>query len=447
MIWTREQGKALTDRALSFSKADETQVILTGGDRANVRFARNSATTSGASSGYSLAIVAKFGQKAGTVTASEFGDASLQRAARNAEEIARLSPDNPEAMPVLGPQTYTAVKAFFDDAASATPEWRAGAVRAALDISREKDVVSAGFVETSAQIQAVATSKGQFGYDRFTAADYNLTARTPDGTGSGWASKSFNELGLLDPRSLAATAIDKAARSHNPTAIEPGKYTVVLEPAALADLIVNLAFAANARQSDEGRSFFSKKGGGTRVGEQVVGEKVRLYSDPAHPLAPAIPFDGQGLPLKNIDWIDKGVLKNLSYSRYWAQKQGKEPTPQPGNLIMDGGDASMADLIKGVERGVLVTRFWYIRPLDPQTLLVTGLTRDGLFLIEKGQVTRPVKNMRWNESPVFALNNLDAMTAPERTVSGEGVGGAGFSVVCPAARIREFTFTSGSDAV
>jgi predicted Zn-dependent protease len=447
MIWTREQAKALTDRALSFSKADETQVILTGGDRANVRFARNSATTSGASSGYSLAIVAKFGQKAGTVTASEFGDASLQRAARNAEEIARLSPDNPEAMPVLGPQSYTAVKAFFDDAASATPEWRAGAVRAALDISREKDVVSAGFVETSAQIQAVATSKGQFGYDRFTAADYNLTARTPDGTGSGWASKSFNELGLLDPRRLAATAIDKAARSHNPTAIEPGKYTVVLEPAALADLIVNLAFAANARQSDEGRSFFSKKGGGTRVGEQVVGEKVRLYSDPAHPLAPAIPFDGQGLPLKKIDWIDKGVLKNLSYSRYWAQKQGKEPTPQPGNLIMDGGDASMADLIKGVERGVLVTRFWYIRPLDPQTLLVTGLTRDGLFLIEKGQVTRPVKNMRWNESPVFALNNLDAMTAPERTVSGEGVGGAGFSVVCPAARIREFTFTSGSDAV
>ena len=273
--------------------------------------------------------------------------------------------------------------------------------------------MSAGFVETSAQIQAVATSKGLFAYDRFTAADYNLTARTPDGTGSGWASKSFNELRLLDPRGLASAAIDKAARSHNPTAIEPGKYTVVLEPAAMADLIVNLMFAADARQADEGRSFFAKKGGGNRVGEQVVGEKVRLYSDPAHPLAPAIPFDGEGLPLKRIDWIDKGVLKNLSYSRYWAQKQGKEPTPQPGNLIMDGGTASMDDLIKGVERGVLVTRFWYIRSLDPQTLLVTGLTRDGLFLIEKGKVTRPVKNMRWNESPVFALNNLDAMTPPD----------------------------------
>jgi predicted Zn-dependent protease len=448
MIWTREQARALTDRALSFSKAEETQVVLTGGDRANVRFARNSVTTSGASSGYSLAIQAKFGKKTGTVTASEFGDAGLQKAARNAEEIARLSPDNPEAMPLLGAQTYSPVKSYFDDTAGATPDWRAGAVRAALDAAKEKKVDAAGFVETSAQIQAVATSKGLFAYDRFTAADYNLTARTPDGTGSGWASKSFNELRLLQPGALASAAIDKAARSHNPTAIEPGKYTVVLEPAALADLIVNLVFAADARQTDEGRSFFAKKGGGNRVGEQIVGDKVRLYSDPAHPLAPAIPFDGEGLPLKRIDWIDKGVLKNLSYSRYWAQKQGKEPTPQPGNLIMDGGSAASVDeLIKGVERGVLVTRFWYIRSLDPQTLLVTGLTRDGLFLIEKGKVTRPVKNMRWNESPVFALNNLDAMTAPERTVSGEGVGGAGFSVVCPAARIREFTFTSGSDAV
>jgi predicted Zn-dependent protease len=447
MIWTREQAKALTDRALSFSRAEQTQVVLTGGDRANVRFALNSVTTAGASSGYSLAIVAKVGQKSGTVTASEFSDTSLQRAARNAEEIARFSPDNPEAMPLLGPQTYGETTAYFEDAASATPDWRAAAVKSAVTLSKDKDVVSAGFVETSAQIQAVATSKGQFGYGRFTAADYNLTARTQDGTGSGWASKSFNELRLVDPSRLAGAAIEKAARSHNPAAIEPGKYTVVLEPAALADLIVNLVFSADARQADEGRSFFSKKGGGTRVGEQIAGEKLHLYSDPAHPLAPALPFDGQGLPVKRIDWIETGVLKNLSYSRYWAQKQGKDATPGPGNLIMDGGTASMDDLIKGVERGVLVTRFWYIRSLDPQTLLLTGLTRDGLFLIEKGVVTRPVKNMRWNESPVFALNNLDAMTAPERTVSGEGVGGSGFSVVCPAARIREFTFTSGSDAV
>jgi predicted Zn-dependent protease len=447
MIWTREQSKTLTDRALAFSKAEETQVILSGGDQANVRFALNSVTTAGASSGYSLALTASFGKKSGTVTASEFSDASLEKAMRSAEEIARLSPDNPEAMPVLGTQTYTPVNAYFEDAATATPEWRANSVRTAIDLSKQKDVVSAGFVQTSGQMLAVATSKGLFAYDRFSAADYNLTARTPDGTGSGWASRSYSELRLLDPTKLATAAIDKAARSRNPVAVEPGKYTVVMEPAALADILVSLAFAADARQADEGRSFFSKKGGGTRIGEQIVGEKVRLYSDPAYSIAPAVSFDAQGLPLKKTVWVEGGVLKNLSYSRYWAQKQGKEATAQPGNLIMDGGNATIEDLVKGVERGIYVTRFWYIRSLDPQTLLFTGLTRDGLFLIEKGTVTRAIKNMRWNDSPIFALNNVDAMTAPERVVSGEGAGGSGFAVVCPAARIREFTFSSGSDAV
>jgi predicted Zn-dependent protease len=447
MIWTREQAKALTDKALSFSKADETFVVLNGGERANVRFARNTATTSGASSGYNLAITAAFGKRSGTVTTAEFDDASLQRAARNAEEIARLSPENPEAMPAIGPQTFSPVKAFFDDAASASPDWRATSVATAIDLSKQKDVVSAGFVETSAQVQTVSDSKGLFGFDRYTAADYNLTARTPDGSGSGWASKSFNELRLLDPAKLAAAAIEKAAMSKSPAAIEPGKYTVVLEPAAVADLLAYFIFSADARQADEGRSFFSKKGGGNRIGEQVLGDRIRIYSDPAHPLAPSLAFDTEGLPISRNVWVDNGVMKDLIYSRFWAQKQGKAPTAGPSNIIMDGGSATMADLIGGTERGILVTRFWYIRSLDRQTILLTGLTRDGLFLIEKGKVTRPLKNMRWNDSPVVALNNVDAMTAPERAVSGEGIGGAGLALVCPAARIRDFTFSSASVAV
>jgi predicted Zn-dependent protease len=179
---------------------------------------------------------------------------------------------------------------------------------------------------------------------------------------------------------------------------------------------------------------------------------MQVYSDPAHPLAPTVRFDNEGLPIEKNVWVDKGVLKDLFYSRFWAEKMGKKPTAGPTNLIMDGGTSTMDDLISGVKRGVLVTRFWYIRPLDPQTILVTGLTRDGLFLIENGKVTRPVKNLRWNESPIVAFNNLDAMTPAERVVSGEGIGGGGgfgggLSVVCPAARIAEFTFTSGSDAV
>jgi predicted Zn-dependent protease len=447
MIWTAEQAKALIDRVLGFSKAEQTFVAINGTDRANLRFARNTATTAGASSGTSLTITASFGKRSGTVTTAQFDDESLQRALRNAEEIAKVSPENPEAMPVLGPQTYSKVNAYFEDAATATPEWRASSAETAISLSKKQDVVSAGFVETQAAMRSVATSKGLFAYDRFTAADYNLTARTPDGSGSGWASKSFNELRLLDPPKLAEAAIDKAARSKTPSAVEPGKYTVVLEPAALADLLAFMLFSADARQADEGRSFFSKKGGGNRVGDQIVGEKVKIYSDPAHPLAPSVSFDFQGLPIAPIVWVENGSMKNLFYSRFWAEKMGKAPTAQPANIIMDGGTATMADLIAGTERGVLVTRFWYIRPLDPQTILLTGLTRDGLFLIEKGKVTRAVKNMRWNESPIVALNNIDAMTPVERVVSGEGLGGSGLPLVCPAARIREFTFSSASDAV
>ena len=448
MIWTREHAKALTDRALSVSRADETFVALDGGERANLRFARNTATTSGASSGYTLAITAAFGRRSGTATTAELDDASLERAARNAEEIARLSPENPEAMPAIGPQTFTPVKAFFDDVAGASPDWRASSVETAIDLSKQKNVVSAGFVETSASVKAVASSKGLFGFDRFTAADYNLTSRTPDGSGSGWASRSFNELRQLEPEKLAAAAIDKAALSKNPVVIEPGKYRVVLEPAAVADLLANIIlYSADARSADEGRSCFSKKGGGNRIGEQVLGGKVRIYSDPAHPLAPSLAFDGEGLPINRHVWVDKGVLKNLSYSRFWAQKAGKKPTASPSNLIMDGGTETLTDLIAGTGRGILVTRLWYIRSLDPQTLMLTGLTRDGLFLIEKGKVTRPLKNMRWNDSPIAVFNNIDAMTPAERAVSGEGIGGAGLALVCPAARVREFTFSSASEAV
>ena len=185
MIWTKEQAKALTDRALSLSKAEQTFLAVNGSERANVRFARNTATTAGATAGVSLAITASFGKRSGTVTTAQFDDASLTRALRNAEEIARVSPENPEAMPVLGPQTYSPVNAYFDDVVSTTPEWRASSVATAIALSKKREVISAGFVETQIAMQAVASSNGLFAYDRFTAADYNLTSRTPDGSGSG----------------------------------------------------------------------------------------------------------------------------------------------------------------------------------------------------------------------------------------------------------------------
>jgi predicted Zn-dependent protease len=420
MIWTSQQARELTDRVLARSKADEMVVTVDGDEQANVRFARNTATTSGASNTIAT-ITASFGKRSGIVTLGQFDEASIERAVRKAEEMARLSRENPEAMPVLGPQTIAPGRAWFDDVAGATPEWRASSVRTAIELSKKRGLIAAGFVETQAGMQAIASSKGLFVYDRYTSAGYSLTARTEDGTGSGWASAAVNELRQLDAAKLATVAIEKAAQSRSPVAIEPGKYTVVLEPAAVSDLLGSLIFAADARQTDEGRSCYSKKGGGNRVGELIVDEKMQIYSDPDHSLAPTMKFASfgppaeRGLPLGKNVWVERGVLKGLMYTRFWAQKMAKAPNPFPANLIMDGGTATME----------------------------AGLTRDGLFLIEKGRVTRPVRNLRWNESPIVAFNNLDAMTPARRA----GGGASQFSLVCPAVRIREFTFTSSSDAI
>jgi predicted Zn-dependent protease len=193
----------------------------------------------------------------------------------------------------------------------------------------------------------------------------------------------------------------------------------------------------DARSADEGRSFLSKKGGGTKIGEKLFDERVNIYSDPAHPEIPSAPWSGDGFPLEKTTWVENGAVKNMFYSRYWAEKQGVQPVARPQGFIFEGGDQSLADMIRNTERGVLVTRFWYIRAVDPQTLLYTGLTRDGTFYIEDGKIKFPVKNFRFNESPIIMLNNIEAMGKPERT-SGNMV---------PPMKIRDFTFTSLSDAV
>jgi len=444
---TEAQARAILDRVMKLSKAEHCEASIFGGTSGNIRFARNTVTTAGQRENFSLNVQSSFGKRSGSGTANQFDDASIERAVRRSEELARLAPENPEWMPPLGPQQYTPTPAFVEATANVTPEYRAELARVSIAAAKEKNCTAAGFLEDRANWSARLNSAGLFGYHRSTGITYTVSARTADGTGSGWGGQDANDVAKMDGGAAARMAVEKAAASRDARAIEPGKYTVVLEPSALADLLAFMLFSADARQADEGRSFYSKKGGGNKIGEQVLTEGVRIYSDPKHPLAPTIAFDGEGTPIKQNTWIEKGVLKDLFYSRFWAEKMGRAPTAGPGNLIMDGGNASLADLIAGTERGVLVTRFWYIRPLDPQSLLFTGLTRDGLFLIEKGRITRPVKNMRWNESPIVAFNNIEAMTPPERVVSGEGLGSGGLALVCPAARIREFTFSSASDAV
>jgi predicted Zn-dependent protease len=324
-----------------------------------------------------------------------------------------------------------------------TAKLRADFTGQSLKVAKDAKVTAAGYLENTASFSAILNSHGLFAYNLGTDVNFSVTLRTDDGTGSGYASNGYNDVSLLDIQKATQTAAWKAAKSSSAHALEPGKYTVILEPAAGIVLMENLYGSLDARSADEGRNFLSLPGGKTRLGEKLVDEQVNIYSDPWNEQLPTRNFDGEGLPQEKRMWIEKGVVKNLFYSRYWAQKKGVQPVPYPDGFIMTGGSLSLEDMIKGTEKGILVTRLWYIRSVDPQTLLYTGLTRDGTFYIENGVIKFPIKNFRFNESPIIMLNNLEQLGRPERVVSGEGGGTA----LIPPMKIRDFTFTSLSDAV
>ncbi|HLV27317.1 MAG TPA: TldD/PmbA family protein [Gemmatimonadales bacterium] len=441
---SREQAQAIVEKAVALSSADEIQVTLGSGYSGNVRFAANQVSTSGATTNANLAVQSSFGPKHAVVTTNDLSDESIARAVEQSERMARLAPDDPEAMPGLGAQEYQRVNAYFDSTAQLTPADRARGALGALELSRSAgDLKAAGYLVTGMESQAVGNAKGLFAYHRSTSANYTVTVRTADGTGSGWAGGDDRDWSRLQPQVIAERATSKARTSREPQAIEPGRYTVILEPQAVGDLVQLIGGYADARSADEGRSPFVKEGGGNQIGERIVDERVTLLSDPADPMLLSTPFDFEGMPLGRQVWIRDGVLDQLVYSRFWADKQGKKATGNPTSLRMNGGTASIDELVQGTERGVLVTRLWYLRPVDPRTLLYTGLTRDGTFLVENGRITRALRNFRFNESPLFMLNNLEEMGRVSRVAGTEGGG----DVVMPALRVRDFTFTSLSDAV
>ena len=445
-ILTRAEAQEIAQRALRNSPADETRVSINSAARADTRFALNQVTTSGENQDTQVTITAYSGNRAASVSTNRLDEASLAAAAKQAYEIAKLVPPNPERMPELGPQTYPAPQARMITLPS--PTERAAASKIVTELARANELIATGFIECRASATALANSKGLFAYDSSSTVTMTTTVRSPDGTGSGWACTDGNTFSDLDPQRVAATAVQKAKDSRSPVAIEPGRYTTILEPTAVGNLVQLIANAMQARSADEGRSFFSKQGGGNKIGLKVVDERVTLLTDPADAPSTGGGYDGDGMPLEKVTWIENGVVKNLNYDRFWAQKQGVQPTRSGGRsaLRMLGGTTGVADMIKSTERGILVTRFWYIRGVDPRTILYTGLTRDGTFLIENGKVTRPIKNFRFNESPIFFLNNLEAMGPTIRINASENLG-AGGAVYMPPIKVRDFTFSSLSDAV
>jgi predicted Zn-dependent protease len=339
-------------------------------------------------------------------------------------------------MPALGKQTYVKAKASDPATAKLTPAQRAKAVGAAIAAGDAAKLAIAGYYQHAATQIARATSAGLWATHDSTSTSFSCTARTADATGSGWAETSSHRAADVDTQALAKIAVDKASQSAKPKRLDPGRYTVILEPAAVADLLQFLTGSLGARRADEGRSFFAKPGGGTRVGDKLFPDHVTLVSDPTDAATGGSPFDSEGLPLAKSTWIDKGVVKGLVYGRYWASKQDKKPTGTPDGWTLASGKAT-DDLLKGVKRGVLITRFWYLRDLDPQAILVTGLTRDGTFLVENGAIAGPVNNFRFNESPIHMLAKSDLLGSPWIT--------GGMRV--PWLRTHEFNLASISEAV
>jgi predicted Zn-dependent protease len=451
MSYSREQVKQITDKVLNMCKADAVEVRFSGGERSATRFANSSITANLVEQDQEVQITVYYGQKTATATTHQFDDGSLKAIVDNVQALARRKPDNPEVMqPVAPPQQYIEVDSALPSAVGFGPAERARMVKASTDITEKKGVLGAGYIPKFHWTDAVANSAGLFAYHRYADASFILTCRTPDQTGSGWAGTTgVKDIANIDAAALTEVAAEKALRSRKPRALEPGNYTVIMEPRPAARYLSLMLGALDARAAEEGRSFMSgKERGQTRLGEKVFGDNFTLRSEIGNPILRQTPVGEGGLAAKDVTWVEKGVVKTLYDSRYWAQHQKRTPTatgPQM-SLVMEGGTATVDEMIRSTKRGLLITFFWYIRPVDQMTLLNTGMTRDGLFLIENGEIVGPVQNFRWNESPAVSFNNITMLGRAIPMHTGEAYDNPGTALV-PPMKIEDFTMTSISPAV
>lgn len=421
-----KEAQAICEKAIAFSEAEHVQVNLNGVHSASTRYANGEITQNVARNQVTLRVTCAYGNRVGQCSTNRLDTESIRDAVKRAEEMARVAQPDTEFLPPPEPTTYRPVQAYADNTAHATPEDRARVVRAVINEASLRGLKTAGSFATNAYMTAVANNKGLFGYHTATQASLICTMMAEDS--SGWAEQTHEDIHRISPEAVARRAANKAESARHPQEVAPCDYTVVLEPAAIAELLAYMAWSMDAKAADEGRSAFTGKEG-TAIGNQ----QVTLQSLPTHLDCPATPFFDDGMSTPDVTWIENGVLKTLAYSRYWAQKQGRVFTGPPSNLILQGGSHSLDDLIAQVEDGLLITRFWYIRFVDPMQLLLTGMTRDGVYRIQNGRVTHAVRNLRFNESPLAVLKNVRLLGKPER-VRG--------NMLVPPVVVDRFTFTS-----
>jgi len=451
-MYSREEIKALTDKVLNMAKADAVEVEFNGGERSGTRWANSTITVNLVQLDQQVSVTVRHGQKTGTASTREFDDESLKAMVDEANDAAQTARDNPN-LPALvkGPQDYVPVDAALPAMVNFGPGERAEMVKKSVAVCDKKGALGSGYIPKNYQTTCSANSEGLFAYYQYAEAGMILTCRTQDGRGSGWAGiTGVKDLSLIDAAKISEIAADKAVKSQKPRALEPGRYTVILESRPAARFLSLMTGIFNARAVETGpRSYLSgKERGASKLGEKVFSDLVTIKSDIGNPILRQTPIMADGTAARPVTWVEKGVLKNLYYDNQYAARAKKEPTRATPNmsLVLEGSNQSVEQMIKSTRRGLLVSFFWYIRAVDQPTLLNTGMTRDGLFLIENGEIAGPVQNFRWNMSPLVGFNNVTAIGESVPMHTGEAYDGPGSALV-PAVRIEDFYMTSVSPAV
>jgi predicted Zn-dependent protease len=454
-MYSRDEVKALTDKVLNMAKADAVEVDFNGGERAGTRWANSTITVNLVQLDQQLSVNVRLGNKVGSASTREFDDESLKAMVDEATDAAKTARENPNLAPLVkGPQNYIQVDAALPPMVNFGPGERAEMVRKSVAICDKKGALGSGYIPKTFQTTCSANSEGLFAYYQYAEGGMILTCRTQDGRGSGWAGiTGVKDLSLIDPVKISEIAADKAVKSQKPRALEPGRYTVILESRPAARFLSLMTGIFNARAVETGpRSYLTGAEKGTsKLGQKVFSDLVTIKSDIGNNILRQTPIMADGTAAKPITWVEKGVLKNLYYDQQYAVRQKKDPTPAAVNmsLVLEGpaeNVQSVEQMIKSTRRGLLVSFFWYIRAVDQPTLLNTGMTRDGLFLIENGEIVGPVQNFRWNMSPLVGFNNVTAIGPAVPMHTGESYDGGGTALV-PTVRMDDFYMTSVSPAV
>ena len=441
ILLSEDQVLSLVESVIQKSEAEGVFVSLSTGEEALSRYSENQISQNISRNRFNLTITSYFGRRSASASTTEIDPEAIAQTIHRSEELARIAPEDPEWVPLLEPQDYEQRTPAFDpETAALSPLARGEIVQRVCGLSAKAGVEGSGTFSTEAFLRVVGNSRGLRACDRGTQADFSFTARIEDG--SSWSQRTGFAVDQLPIELLTEQLIERALASRHPRPVNPGKYPVVFDAAAFADLLSWVIWNLDARAADEGRSFMSRideagKPVGNRLGEPMFSPLVQVQRQPAHPLLQLGTCFADGLSNHYREVIKDGVPQTLSYSRYWAQQQGKEPTGAMFPIVMSGSNQSLADLIAQTEQGILVSRAWYVRYVNPRTLEVTGMTRDGTFWIEEGQIAYPIKNLRFNQSLPEMLREIDALSSVQRFRSS----------VVPGVRVKAFNFSSVTDSI